>query len=94
MTFWGGAEVYERFLAWDEPRLLVFRFEGTSEAIWRWFGERYEVEALGPDRCRLTWTVAYAPTGGFGALHPWIRPVMALNFRLYMALLRRYVRRA
>ncbi len=93
VTFWGGAQVFEQFSDWERGRLLVFTFLGTSEEIWTRFGERYDVEALGADRCRLTWTVSYDPIGGFGKVHPYIRPVMALNFKMYMWRLRRYCAR-
>jgi hypothetical protein len=92
VTFWGGMDVFERFTAWEHGRRLGFTFEGTTELVWRRFAERYDVDDLGDGRCRLTWTVGYEPAGGFGRWHALIRPAMALNFRLYMALLRRYVR--
>lgn len=93
VTFWGGTEVYEVFTSWVRGSEMSFTFTGTSELIWESFGERYQVESLGPDTCRLTWTVSYRPTGGFGKAHPLLRPVMAMNFKLYMWLLKRYCAR-
>ena len=93
VRFWGGMAVYEDFNVFDRPREMCFRFYGTSERVWNAFGERYRVEALGDDRCRLEWTVAFDPAGWFGRLQPLIRPALAVNFKLYMWLLKRYCRR-
>ena len=93
VRFWGGMCVYEDFFLYDPPREMAFHFYGTSELVWSRFAEHYRVEALGDDRCRLTWTVAYEPAGVFGRLHLLIRPIMQLNFRIYMWRLRRYVAR-
>lgn len=90
VRFWGGMSVYEDFFVFDAPREMAFRFYGTSERVWKAFGEHYAVEPTA-DGCRLTWTVAYDPAGFIGS---WpIRQVMKLNFKLYMALLKRYVRK-
>lgn len=93
VTFWGGTQVFEVFHTWDPPHRMGFHFVGTTEEIWRSFSERYEVTSTGARSCRLTWTVAYEPTGGFGRAHPFIRPMMRLALGSYMVLLRRYVRR-
>lgn len=90
VRFWGGMSVYEDFFVYDPPREMAFRFYGTSEKVWDAFGEWYQVVDLGDGRCQLTWTVAYEAGSWMGS-----RPgrwVMALNFRLYMRLLRRYCR--
>lgn len=92
VVFWGGTEVYEEFVAWQAPREMAFTFVGTSEPIWTSFGEHYAVEPT-PGGCRLTWTVGYAPTGGFGRVHPLIKPLMRLNLRSYMFWLKRYVKK-
>ncbi len=93
VIFWGGMEVYERFFRWDPGKEMAFYFEGITQEIWTRFGEHYAVEDLGDGRCKLTWRVAYAPTGTFATIHGLVRPFMAVNFRVYMALLRRYCRR-
>ncbi|MCO4745004.1 MAG: SRPBCC family protein [Proteobacteria bacterium] len=92
VVFWGGTEVYEEFVKWDEGREMAFTFTGTSQEIWTSFGEHYKVEET-PDGCRLTWTVGYNPTGGFGRVHPMIRPIMKFNLGTYMWWLKRYVRK-
>jgi hypothetical protein len=93
VTFWGGMQVYETFLAFEAPRFMAFRFDGATQEVWSAFGERYEVEDLGSGRSRLRWTVAYEPIGGFARVHPLLRPVMRLNLRSYLWRLGRYVRR-
>ena len=94
VRFWGGVKVYEEFLKYD-PRAgqMAFCFYGTTELIWTAFGENYVVDELGPNRCRLRWTVAYDPTGVFGRIHWLLRPIMALNLWSYMFRLKSYVRR-
>ncbi len=91
--FWGGMQVYEDFVVWDAPRRMAFTFTGTSQQVWRRFGERYDVTDLGGGRCRLVWRVSYDPVGPFAKLHGLVRPSMVLAFKLYMVLLKRYVRR-
>lgn len=92
VVFWGGTEVYEEFIAWEDDREMAFTFLGTSEEIWTSFGEHYLVEET-PDGCKLTWTVGYDPTGGFGRVHRFIKPVMRFNLGTYMFWLRRYVKK-
>ena len=91
VRFWGGMSVYEDFFVFDAPHEMAFRFYGTSEKLWDAFGEHYRVDDLGGGRCKLTWTVAYEADNWIGS---WpVRKAMALNFKLYMALLKRYVRK-
>jgi len=93
VTFIGGMEVYETFHAWERGKHMAFSFTGTTQPVWWRFGEDYKVEALGDDRCRLTWTVAYEPRAGFAKVHPLIKPVMGVVLALYLKLLRRYCRK-
>ncbi len=93
VTFWGGMEVYEVFTAWDRGRAMAFTFTGTTQLVWSRFGENYDVEPLGPGRCRLTWQVAYVPAAGFARVHFMVRPMMALAFKSYMWGLARYCRK-
>ena len=91
VRFWGGMSVYEDFFLFDAPNEMAFRFYGTSEKVWKAFGEHYKVRDLGDGTCELTWTVAYDPDGFIGS---WpIRQVMKVNFKVYMALLKRHVRK-
>lgn len=93
VTFWGGMKVYEDFFVWDSPREMAFSFYGTSEKVWTSFAEHYAVDDLGDAGCRLTWRVAYEPTGGFGRIHPLLKPIMKLNLGSYMWRLKRYCKR-
>ena len=93
VRFWGGMSVYEDFFVYEPPRQMAFQFYGTTELVWKRFGEHYQVEPTGADSCRLTWTVAYDPAGTFGTIHALVRPTMVLNFKIYMWRLKRYIRR-
>ena len=93
VRFWGGMAVYEDFFLFDAPHEMAFRFYGTTELVWKAFGEHYQVESTGDHSSRLTWTVAYEPAGGFAKVHALVRPMMVLNFKVYMWRLRRYCAR-
>jgi len=93
VTFVGGMEVYETFHAWDHGKHMAFSFTGITQPIWWRFGEDYRVEALGPNRCRLTWTVAYEPRGQFARMHRFINPLMGRVLALYLQLLKRHCRK-
>ena len=92
VTFWGGTQVFETFTEWVPGELMSFTFTGTTQEVWKSFGERYVVTPSATG-CRLTWTVSYEPAGGFGRVHPLIAPMMRLTFWFYMRLLRRYCAR-
>jgi hypothetical protein len=72
---------------------MAFVFYGATEKVWSRFGEHYVVEDLGDQRCRLTWSVAYDPTGGFGRFHPLFGWIMRLNLGSYLWRLKRYCAR-
>ncbi len=55
----GSGDVIEHFVAWDPPRRIGFYAEKMSTPIATEFFEDYVIEALGPDRSRLKWTVGY-----------------------------------
>jgi hypothetical protein len=88
-----GIKVYEDFNVWDAPHEMAFTFYGMSEEVFSRFGEHYKVDDLGDGRCRLTWTVAYDPIGGFGRVHRFLPPMMRIAFNSYMFWLRRYCRK-
>jgi hypothetical protein len=88
----GGMQIVEHFTVWDPGREVSFYVCEANQPVWNAFAERYAVVPVGPDACRLTWTVAYDPLqGAFARMHPWIRPVMGLTLRGFLRLLRRYV---
>jgi len=93
VTFWGGMKVYEDFFVYSPPTEMAFCLYGTTESVWRSFGEHYLVKPVGEDQSHLTWTVAYEPVGNFARIHPLIKPVMAVNLRSYMWRLKRYCTR-
>jgi len=93
VIFWGGMEVYEEFLQFDRGREMAFVFYGTSELVWTSFGEHYRIEAIGQKSCRLTWTVAFEPTGAFGRFYPLFGWLMRLNLRSYLWRLKGFSRR-
>jgi len=94
VVFYGGMEVYEDFIAWEDGKTMAFCFYGVSQDdVFNAFGERYEVTDLGDGRCRLRWTVAYEPGPGFARVHALVRPSMWLTFKLYMWQLKGYCRR-
>jgi hypothetical protein len=93
VTFWGGMEVYEDFVAWAHPREMAFVLYGATQEVWSRFGEHYRVVDKGDGSCTLTWTVAYDPTGVFARIHFLVGWLMKLNLNSYMWRLRRYCRR-
>jgi hypothetical protein len=94
VTLLGGAQIEEQFTVWEPGRRLSFYVSECNQPIWHAFAETYAVVPVGDDACRLTWTVAYEPrAGAFARMHPWIRPVMRVTLRTFMAFLKRYVAR-
>jgi ribosome-associated toxin RatA of RatAB toxin-antitoxin module len=93
VMFWGGMEVYERFVAWERGQEMAFVFYGATQEVWTRFGEHYRVEDLGEGNCELTWTVNYDPTGVFGKIHFLFGWFMRLNLGSYMWRLKRYCAR-
>lgn len=92
VTFMGGMEVYERFIAWEPGKEMSFCFTGTTQRIWSAFGEHYKVEDLGGNRCKLTWTVAYEPRFIFAKIHFLVAPIMKKALGSFMDSLSRYAR--
>ena len=85
----GGLVGDERFLLWEPPTRMAFRFDTASEKTIRAFAERYDVVRT-PDGCRLTWTLALDVTGPSRFVTPLGKPVMNLTFRWFLRKLRRY----
>jgi len=54
--------VQEEFFIWEEGRRMAFFVTAVRPAAYRRSAEDYVVEALGPDRCRFTWTLAFELT--------------------------------
>ncbi len=92
VTFKGGMQVYERFIAWNHGKEMAFCFTGATQRVWSSFGEYYQVEDLGGNRCQLTWTVAYEPRFIFAKLHFLFGPLLKRGLSLIMDSLVRYCR--
>ena len=54
--------VDEEYFVWEEGRRKAFSVTSARPPSYRRSGEDYVVEPLGPDRCRLTWTLAFELT--------------------------------
>lgn len=59
----GALTVQERYFLWEEGRRKAFCVVEASLPVFERLAEDYVVEPLGPDRCRLTWTIAMEPKG-------------------------------
>jgi len=82
----GAMKVQEHFFIWEEGRRHAFYVTEANLPVFRRFAEDYVVEPDGPDRCRLTWTLALEPTllGRLG------EPVNGLLFKRMFADTRRH----
>jgi hypothetical protein len=54
----GALTVKERYFLWEEGRRKAFCVVDANLPVFERLAEDYVVEPLGPDRCRLTWTIA------------------------------------
>jgi hypothetical protein len=54
--------VQEEYFIWEDGRRMAFFVTGVRPPAYRRSAEDYIVEALGPDRCRFTWTLAFELT--------------------------------
>ena len=93
VIFWGGMEVYETFTLWERGRTMSFTFTGITQPIWNEFGELYEVEDLGNNKCRLKWTVAFSFRDHIAKVAFLFRPFATLVFWYYMRRLRSYIQK-
>lgn len=58
----GVLRVHEDFFIWEEGHRMAFSVTAVRPPAYRRSAEDYLVEALGPDRCRFTWTLAFELT--------------------------------
>jgi hypothetical protein len=54
--------VQEEYFIWEEGHRKAFYVTAVRPGAYRRSAEDYVVDALGPDRCRLTWTLAFELT--------------------------------
>jgi hypothetical protein len=85
----GGLVGYEEFIAWEYGREMAFCFTHGSKDNIESFAERYEVDALGEDSCRVRWTMAMKPKGVSKYFLPVFSPVMHISVKV---MLRRFAR--
>ena|SRR5947209_696542 len=55
----GVLRVQEEYFIWEEGRRMAFYVTGVRPPAYRRSAEDYVVEAVGSDRCRFTWTLAF-----------------------------------
>mgnify|MGYP006357626257 FL=1 len=89
VTMRGGLLGSEEFLAWDEHRMMAFRFNEASEKRTKAFAERYDAVATDTG-CRLTWTMAMEVTGVARHTLGLSKPVLNATFRRFLKNLRTY----
>lgn len=77
----GGLTGFEEFIAWERGREMAFCFTHASRDNIESFAERYEVDELGPDRCRVRWTMAMKPKGFSKYFLPVFSPVMHIGVK-------------
>jgi hypothetical protein len=58
----GLVRVQEEYFIWEEGRRKAFYVTSARPPFYRRSAEDYVVDALGPDRCRFTWTLAFELT--------------------------------
>jgi hypothetical protein len=51
--------VQEEYFIWEEGRRMAFFVTAARPPAYRRSAEDYVVEAIGADRCRFTWTLAF-----------------------------------
>lgn len=66
----GGAAIAERFVAWDEHELWGFTGTAAKPKVFSALVEQARLEALPGGRTRLTYTMAFAPSGLLRAATP------------------------
>jgi hypothetical protein len=69
-----GVVVDEVFIAWEPDRLFAFTVTHASRPMAKSMVEAVQVEPLGPDRCRVTYTQAIEPPG-------WMKPLVPVMKR-------------
>jgi hypothetical protein len=55
----GVLRVQEEYFVWEEGRRMAFYVTAVRPPVYRRSAEDYLVEAVGADRCRFTWTLAF-----------------------------------
>jgi hypothetical protein len=87
----GGLVGREEFIAWEPGRRMAFRFDAVSRKQVDAFVEDYHVEDLDGRVCRVSWTMALAPTGPGRIVMPLVAPLMGVALRWMLGRFARHV---
>ena len=75
-----GVVVDEVFIAWEPDRLFAFTVTHATRPMAKAMVEAVQVEPLGDDRCRVTYTQALEPYG-------WMKPMVPVMRRAMRSML-------
>ena len=75
-----GVVVDEVFIAWEPDRLFAFTVTHATRPMAKAMVEAVQVEPLGDDRCRVTYTQAIEPPG-------WMKPMLPVMRRAMRSML-------
>ena len=85
----GGLTGFEEFIAWERGREMAFCFTHATRDNIESFAERYEVDELADNRCRVRWTMAMKPKGFSKVFLPVFSPVMRFGVKMMLKNLKR-----
>lgn len=87
-----GIVMDEVFSEVEAPRRMSFSVCRTNAGVLAGLGEAYEVEPIGPDRCRLRWTIALKLAGPLAGVEPIVGLALPAVQRQLMRRLERVAR--
>lgn len=87
----GGLTGYEEFIAWERGREMAFCFTHGSKDNIKSFAERYQVDVVDAEHCRVRWTMAMEPKGFSRYFLPIFSPVMHFGVRNMLKKFKRLV---
>jgi len=80
----GGLVAHEEFIAWERGREMAFCFTHTSDGRMESFAERYQIDEIDDNSCRVKLTVALRPRGVSRYFLPLVSPVMRVGLKLML----------
>ena len=87
----GPLRVDEHFFDWVDDQRFAFYFTGTNLPFVHALVEEYQLENMGPDQCRFTYSVAYDPAMPLSLSGPIGRAALGRTFRKATKSLVRYL---
>lgn len=78
IEFGDGTRFEAELFVYEPPLRSGLFLTHTTRDMFAAFVELFELEALGPRRCRFTWRVAYEPSAAYAKL-PMTRALMGFN---------------